>query len=358
MTEAHSAPWTRRIIPALALAGLLALAYLVLRPFLVPVAWAGILVYITWPLYRWLRGILGGRATLASLLATVLLAAVLVLPAFGLVFKLQEEVVTAYRTVSTQVSQDQVTLPDFLLKIPGLGQWLQDNLARISDNPAAIWAETEQWLDRFGSELVQLVGNVGRNALKFGFALLTLFFLYRDGEALVVQTSVTLERLLGERAQAYLDTIVKTTKAVIYGLLLTALGQGALAGIGYWAAGVPGPVLLGILTAIFALIPFGSPLVWGSAGLWLLLDGQLWAGVGLLAWGAVIVSSVDNFIRPLVISSATRIPFLIVLFGSLGGIAAFGLIGLFVGPVILAVLMGVWREWLEEQKETAKGPAI
>ena len=106
------------------------------------------------------------------------------------------------------------------------------------------------------------------------------------------------------------------------------------------------PVLLAAATAMIALVPFGAPLIWGSVGIWLLITGHTGAGIGLLLWGALAVSWIDNLIRPLVISNQTRIPFLLVLFGVLGGITAFGLVGLFVGPVILAVLMAVWREWL------------
>ena len=158
-----------------------------------------------------------------------------------------------------------------------------------------------------------------------------------------------LHRFVGARVDAYLAAVGVTTQAVVYGLVLTALAQGTLAGLGYWAAGVEAPVLLAALTVLVALIPFATPFVWGSIGVWLLLQGQLAAGVGLLLWGVLVVSWVDNLIRPLVISRATSIPFLLVMFGVLGGLAAFGLVGLFLGPVILAVLMAVWREWLEEQ---------
>jgi predicted PurR-regulated permease PerM len=154
------------------------------------------------------------------------------------------------------------------------------------------------------------------------------------------------------------------TKAVVWGLVATAVGQGIVAGLGYWWAGLQAPLLLGAITALVALIPFGTPFTWGSIGVWLILTGNTVAGVGLLLWGALVVSWVDNLVRPMVISSATRIPFLLVMFGVLGGLAAFGLVGLFIGPVILAVLMAVWREWLGEtraeelaaEKERASSP--
>jgi predicted PurR-regulated permease PerM len=113
-------------------------------------------------------------------------------------------------------------------------------------------------------------------------------------------------------------------------------------------------VLLGVVTVVLALVPFGAPVVWGSVSIWLLATGATWAGVGLAAWGAVVVSQIDNLLRPLLISSATRIPYLLVLFGVLGGISAFGLIGLFLGPIVIAVLLAVWREWVGEQGQPEK----
>jgi len=122
-----------------------------------------------------------------------------------------------------------------------------------------------------------------------------------------------------------------------------------LAGLGYWITGVRAPVLFGALTALVALMPLGTPFVWGTLGCWLVFTGRTLEGIGLLLWGTFIVSSIDNLVRPLLISNAAHIPFLLVMFGVLGGLAAFGLIGMFVGPVIVAVMLAVWREWLEEQ---------
>jgi len=164
----------------------------------------------------------------------------------------------------------------------------------------------------------------------------------------LAQAQLVLHRFLGSRVDPYLDAVGSMTTAVVWGLLLTALAQGLVAGIGYWWFGLDAPVLLGAVTAAIALIPFGTPFVWGTIGLWLVAHGDLFNGIGLLLYGTLIVSWVDNLVRPLVISNATRISFLLVMFGVLGGLAAFGLVGLFIGPVILAVLMAVWREWIEE----------
>ena len=146
-------------------------------------------------------------------------------------------------------------------------------------------------------------------------------------------------------------------RRVVYGLLLAAFAQGLLAGLGYWVAGVNAPAFWGAATALIALIPFGAPLIWVSIGLWLLLRGDVGAGIGLLLWGALAISWIDNLVRPLIISGVAKIPILIVLCGVLGGLAAFGLIGLFVGPVILAVLLELWREWTAKPADQSVYPA-
>jgi predicted PurR-regulated permease PerM len=221
----------------------------------------------------------------------------------------------------------------------------------IAGDPAELRAEVLRWAQSWLGNLTELLGGVGRNAAKLGFAVLTVVFVYRDGEKLLGQVRALLLRFLGRRAEGYLSAIGATTTAVLYGLVLTALAQGVLAGLGYWAAGIRAPALLGALTALVALIPFGTPFVWGTLGIWLLVTGDTLPGIGLLLWGALVVSWVDNLIRPLVISNASQVPFLLVMFGVLGGIAAFGLVGMFVGPVIMAVLMAVWREWLEDASQ-------
>jgi len=284
---------------------------------------------------------------------TVLLAAAFVGPAFWLAVRLRWEVADAYRAVAARFSEGSITVPGFIDRIPWLGALLEDFLARVTGDPVLLKAELARWAERWGGPLAEVVGDVGRNAVKLGVALFTAFFCYRDGENLMHQLRRVLLRFLGERMDAYLHTVGITAKAVVYGLILSALAQGAMAGIGYWFAGIPAPVVNGALTALTALIPFGAALIWVPLGVWLLLTGHPWAGIGLLVWGALVVSWVDNLVRPLVISSATRIPFLLVLFGVVGGLAAFGLVGLFVGPVVLAVLMAVWQEWLEESEAGA-----
>jgi predicted PurR-regulated permease PerM len=344
----------RRVILGFLLGGLLLLSYAVLHLFIVPVAWAIIIAYATWPLYRRLRARLWRYPALAAFLMTLMLTAAIVLPALWMGMLLRTELGTAIGALTAQIRQGSFTLPDFIRALPGIGDYLQGLLNELTGDPEAFKAQLIDWLRQGSDQAVGLIGDVGRNAAKLGFALITVFFLYRDGERVLAQVHAVLRRFLGERVDGYLKAVGGMTKAVVWGLVATALAQGIVAGLGYWWAGLSAPVLLGAVTAMVAMIPFGTPVAWGSLGIWLLVIGNTVEGIGLLLWGALVVSWVDNLIRPLVISSATRIPFLLVMFGVLGGLAAFGLVGLFLGPVVLAVLMAVWREWIEESDLAAR----
>ena len=350
MDNPTSSPWLRRLIVAALLAGLVVLGFQVLQPFIVPVVWAGVLAYVTWPAYRKLLAWFGGRRALASLVMTLALFVAVVAPIVWIVALRQVEVVRGYQEVLALLARGPPQLPDSLLQLPVVGDWLRELTERIARDPSTLGDSLRQLADRSFGEVTKIAGGVGRNVVKLLFAVLTLFFMYRDGKAFAAQMTSVLEGILGQRVHNYIDAIGQTVKAVVYGLVLAALAQGTLAGLGYWAAGVDAPVFLGAFTTIAALVPFAVPFVWITVGAWLLLSGKTVAGIGLFLWGATAVSWIDNIVRPLVISSSTRIPFLLVLFGVLGGLAAFGLVGLFIGPVILAVLIAVWREWLAEAR--------
>lgn len=356
--DSLSTPATRRILLGLFLGGLFLLAFFVLKPFLVPVAWAGILVYVTWPLYLRLRRRLGQRPALSALIMTLLLALVLILPVVWVLLLMRSEVTEVYQKVAAQLSQGHFELAPELRKLPWIGAQLGAFFDHLNADPAALKAQLKSWGDYAINHAGDLVGSVGRNLSKLGLALLTAFFFYRDGEAFILQIRKVLNLVLGVRIDDYLDAMGATARAVVYGIVLTALAQGILAGIGYAVAGAESPVFLAAITTLVAMVPFGTPFAWGAVCIWLFLQGDTLAAIGLAIWCAVVVSWVDNFIRPMVISSATRIPFLLVMFGVLGGLAAFGMIGLFMGPVVLAVMLAVWREWLEDAQKKAGAMSI
>lgn len=326
--------------------GLAVLTYVVLAPFLVPLAWAAILVYATWPLHARLRSLLGGREALAAAVMTLLLVLAVAGPLTLLSVALADEVAGLYHALRAW-GREWPELPAWVAGLPGVGPPLVAWYARFRADPGELQALLAEQAPRWAQALLSALGGVGRNLARLGLTLLTAFFLYRHGEQIVRDARGALQRLGGQTVERWLPLVGATIRAVCYGILLTAVAQGTLAGLGFWVVGVPSPVLLGALTTLLAFVPFGPPLVWGPVGLWLLLTRpNLWWGLGLLVWGAVAVSGVDNIIRPYFIGGATRVPFLLVLFGVLGGLGAFGLLGLFVGPTVLAVGLVLWREWV------------
>jgi len=344
MTVGQTPLWLRRTVLAGLLGGLLLLGFVVVRPFLVAIAWAAILTYTAWPLHlrvvAWLRGHRSGAALATTLMLTLATG----VPLVCLALLLREEGMAVVHEAAAFLQSGE-PLPEPLLHIPWLGPWLQEHLVKISPDSAAWGRQLSELTQRWGGHAIRIVGNVGLNALGFGAALLTSFFLFRDGDRLLEQLRRVLHGLLGDRAQAYFTAVGDTTRAVVYGLLLAAFAPGLMAGLGYWVAGVRAPAFWGAATVVLALIPFGAPLVWGPISVWLLLQGHLGAGIGLLLWGALAVSGIDNLVRTLVISGLAEIPIMLVMFGGLGGLAYFGFIGLFIGPLILTVLFALWREW-------------
>lgn len=316
----------------------------VLEPFVVSMLWAGILAFASWPLYIRLLHLASGRAWLTALVMTLLMAALVVVPLLWLLLLLRADAAVLADHLATEMAAGRLRAPAFVGSLPIVGAdlatWLQAMLAE----PQRWKGELKALLGSLDTQLWSLLGGLGKNLMKLGFALLTLFFVYLHGLSLLQQARTVLRSVLGERAEGYVQAVGDTTRAVVYGIVLTAIVQGMVAGLGYWAAGLPAPATLAAVTVLIALIPFGTPLVWGSAGVWLLFTGQTSAGIGLLLWGLLVVSWVDNIVRPMLLSRASNMPFILALFGVLGGLAAFGMVGLFLGPVVLAVALAVWRE--------------
>lgn len=343
-------------IPRILLAGLLVLSFTVLQHFLLSLAWALIIAYVSWPLYQWVYDKTQQKAALSAALLTLLLALVLLLIGFSLADLLHAELQQTYQQLLPQLAQGNFRLPPALQRIPGLGTYLQQWLDRFTHDRAGLILELQGYAQQGLGQLAQFLGGVGQVLVKLGVILVTVFFCFRDGQTAVAQIRLGLVRYLGKYQNSYFQVIGDTTRAVVYGLVLAALAQGFLAGVGFTLFGVQAPILFGVVTAFLALIPMGATLIWLPAALLLILNNQTWQGLGLLLWGFLIVSTVDNVIRPIVISGASRVPFLVVMFGVLGGLGAFGTIGLFLGPVILAVLLAVWQAWIRQQVEAVAPP--
>jgi predicted PurR-regulated permease PerM len=345
----QSAPiWGRRLLLGVLLLGLALLCLLTLSPFITPIVWAAILAYASWPLYRHLRRLMHHMQTLAALTMTLLLGFAVIAPVLWIMALVQHELIGAYQQLTKYLAEGSHTLPTFLTNIPWLGEQLQGWMDRYQADPTEVTQPLSAYTLSWAKNIGGILSSVGRNVARLTLTLLTLFFFYRDGATIARQADHVIKRFFADRIDRYVATAGKMTRAVVYGLLITSLLQGAIAAIGYWIVGLSAPVLLGFLTGVLSIVPLvGTAIVWVPVGIWLLSTGHVGHGIVILVWGAVLVYPADNVLRPILISSAVRVPFLLVMFGALGGLQAFGLMGLFIGPVLLATGMAIWREWTE-----------
>jgi predicted PurR-regulated permease PerM len=198
----------------------------------------------------------------------------------------------------------------------------------------------------------------GETILQVSLGVLAAFFFLRDGAEGARRLDVVVERLAGNRAQRLLAVAAGTVRSVIYGVIGTALAQASLQGLGLWLAGVPAALFLGFLTFFLSFVPFGPPLVWLSAAVWLLHNGAVGWGLFLFGWGFFVVSSVDNVLRPYLISRGSNLPLILMFFGVLGGLMAFGFLGVFLGPTLLAIGYVLFQEWSGEPRRVKNEPHV
>ena len=233
-------------------------------------------------------------------------------------------------------------------QLPGIGypleEWWRANLS----DPKAAEELLGHIYARVPAESAREVGGqIIHRLILFGFTLLTLFFLFRDGTALSGRLIALSNRLLGPQGERIGRHMVRAVLGTVNGLVLVGLGEGVLLGFAYILAGLPHPVTIAVLTGILAVIPFGAPVVFGAAALYLAAAGSTASAVAVLGTGLAIVFVADHFIRPVLIGGAVRLPFLWVLLGILGGLETVGILGLFLGPAVMAALISLWREWTD-----------
>lgn len=338
-----------RILSALLLLAFMAVFGLVLRPFVTPLLWSIILTTSTWPTFMRLKRAIPSPAYLAPLCGTLFLGIVLLLIIVPLPLQLAAEVAEIRTHLSTL---DIATLQDSLAAIPFLGPILANMVEKAIREPIDINSLLSEHQREFLSFASAAARGVFTTIIVTLATLIGCFFLFRHGETLLNQFRRILERIGGENIPKLLDAVSVTVRGAAYSVLATAVAQGILAGIGYLVAGAPVPLLLAMVTMIFSLIPFGTPFVYLPVSAYLLFfSGLPWYhGVGLGLWGALVVSTVDNLLRPLFISQSTKVSPILVFIGVLGGIAAFGLIGVFIGPALMAVAHWLWLDFSRSEE--------
>jgi predicted PurR-regulated permease PerM len=326
---------------------MIALGLWVARDFLVALTWAGLIAITAWPIYtRFATRLAGSRASvLAPLLFTILTGLVLLVPVALAMHQLAQGSDALAHSLK-QLQENGIPVPAWLAQLPIAGEYLDRWWRSNLGNPDVF----VQWLRGANIESITawvgaLGGAVLHRLLLFLIALITLFLLLRDGTRLADHTLATAGRLLGHPGERLVRKIVGAARATVNGTLATSILKGAVIGIGYVLAEVPHPLLFTLLTIALAMVPFGAWVVLVAAALMVLHGGTLLAATGLFGFGAAVLLIGDNLVLPALIGGAAELPFLLVLIGIIGGIESFGVIGLFIGPVIMAVLLTMWREW-------------
>ena len=330
-------------------------SYLVMQPFISALLWAALLCYATWPLFSRLNTRLKNRRNTAALLLCIALTAVVIAPLTLVAISLAENVNKLNGILHTVLAQGLPLPPDWVATLPLVGDSIHSAWISAASDTASLLEPLKRNLPELSKWLLGRGVALGNGVLQMSLAMFILFFLYRDGEVLAHRLNNALERIGGAHARTLLQLAGSTVKGVVYGILGTAIAQGILAGIGFWMAGVPSALLLGLITFFLSVIPVGPPLVWLPAAAWLYYQGQVGWAIFLVIWGVAVVSSIDNFLKPYLISQGAAMPFVLVLLGVLGGLAAFGFVGVFLGPTLLAVGYSIVRDWT--LSPTAETPA-
>jgi predicted PurR-regulated permease PerM len=330
--------------------GVLALATAAtLKPFFPAILWAIVLAVAAAPLHVWIVRGMPARPRLGAFLTGIILALILILPAFGLIRAVLYYTPDIIAWVD-QVSGDRFSeAPAAIENIPLVGGFLSDNWEAISQHIneyiSHFKADIEQWLV-WG---LQEVENVGLFIFEIGFAVILAGVFLANRDRMSGFSSSFFDRIGGGFATRLLDRAVVTTRSTVRGVVGSAIAEAIVATFGYWLAGVPAWALLGGLTFFAALVQVGAPVVWIPIAVWLFAVNETGWALFIIGWGVLVVYSVENFSRPILAGKASHLPGLLIFIGVLGGLVAWGLIGIFLGPVILAVAYELIQEWLRAE---------
>ncbi len=335
-----------------ALAAAVALAigcFLVVRPFISSLLWAAILVFCTWPLYVMLMQRARLPRTPAALVMVVVTFLVLVLPIIWVAPTSRSEIDALQSSIEGLLAGGLPDIAPALSAIPFVGDSAVEWWRSIAGDSGALMAVIRPYAGTIAQTLLGFLLSILSGVAELLVAILLAFFFYRDGPAIATRIEAMMERLAGgPRAHHLVELTGNVTRGVVFGLVGTAIAQGLMTFFGLWLAGVPRAGLLGVVTGVVSILPVGAPLIWIPAALWLFSQGSIGWGIFMLLYGGLGISTVDNVIRPWFISKGADLPLLLTLLGALGGVIAFGFLGLFLGPVLLAVGYSVVKDWADQ----------
>ena len=336
---------TARVALAIALVGI---GLWTAAEFLPALIWATILAVALWPLYvAGATRVSGGPSTLSALMFTVAVGLTIFLPMALAAYAIaqQSDVIGSW---ITQSRESGIKVPEWVARLPiaadAIQHWWRENLTEPQS--ARAWLQSFN-ADKLGELVTTFGGQLLHRLFMFFVALLALFAFLRNGDRLAQSVAVSADRIFGDPGEGLMEKMVDAIRGSVNGTVIVAIVEGLLIGIAYLLAGVPSPMLFTVLTIAFAMLPFGAWAAFTVAALTLLVGGGSGlAAFAVFAWGAVVMLAGDNFVWPKLVGGAARLPFLLAFVGIFGGLASFGLLGLFLGPVVMAALLTIWREWV------------
>lgn len=337
------------INPALGLLGILllfAMAWQVMRPFLGAIIWAAILVLVTWQPYLHVRRWCGGRSLIAALLMLLLMTCLLLVPLIVGGSQFVEQAGATVVRVRDAFSHGWPELPGWLVKLPFVGSQISKYWALLGSGDPELLAKVREYVSPVASFLLGLLGTLGRGVLELGLSLLIALVLYLEGETLLCWLRALMTKLAGRRGNELLHIAGSSIRGVVNGFVGTALVQGALAYVGYLIAGVPNAATFGFASCFLSVLPGGPSLLGLPVAAWLYHGGSPGWAIFVAVWMVGIVGSADNVVKPLLIGKNSDLPFALIMFGVLGGAASMGILGVFLGPTLLAVCYAIAKGWL------------
>lgn len=343
-----------RVYARIALAALIVVGTVwVLAPFLAALLFAAILCLSTWPLFVRLEGRLKGRTGLAALLATLVLALTVLVPMSYLAATIADGVTQLIGLLRPWFESAEHAPPDWLAGLPFIGEQLDAYWRKLAANQAELTNLGKQLFEPTRNFLTASAKLIGQGLLELTLVVFIAFFFYRDGHKLSAHLIHLSDKIGGDLGTRMLGLAQSTIMGVMIGIVGTAAAQSVIALIGFLIAGVPAALLLGAATFFLSMVPVGPPLIWGGAAWWLYSQGETGWAIFMVIWGLAIISSVDNFLKPILISRHASLPILVVALGVFGGVLAFGFVGIFLGPVILALALALVEGWLAAPREQA-----
>ena len=331
----------------------------VVLPFLPAILWAVVFTVTTWPFFTRVEKALGGRTSLAAVVPTVLLALIFFLPLVYVGSKLVSQASIAFDYAQGLTEKGLGPPPLWFKGVPLVGERLEGTWGVLAQDTPKLIGMIKPHIKNILSYIVSAGAGMARVILLMILSLIFFFFLLKEGRAIRIGVERMAVRVGGEKGRHLLFVAGATMRSVVYGILGTALVQGIMAIFGLWISGVPNPVFIGLVAGVFALIPIGliQVVLLPAAG-WLIYKGEIGWGIFLFIWSFTVVGNIDTFIRPMLISRGAKIPFLVVLLGVLGGLAAGGILGLFVGATLLSVFYTMLREWVATPDEDSSAARL